>query len=82
MKTIKVTLPAYMASALINGDVSGLDDRDLPYLEMALGIAAREGGYFVGCGDEPSFQHRVWDLPGHLGCDVLEYEILCEGEES
>ena len=36
METKELILPAFLASALINGDLTGLEDRDLPMFEEIL----------------------------------------------
>lgn len=81
MRAETVTLPAFLASALINGDLSGLEDRDLPWVEAAIAYCAP--GRIVSCDGEPFFV-RYCDLPGfNLACDCLEYTVLyAEGEES
>ena len=77
MKTATVTLPTYLASALINGDLSGLDtpEDQLAY-EAACELA--EGGSYVDCSEESWFSWSN-DLPGaagSLGSDVAEFTIL------
>lgn len=68
-----VTLPAFLASALVNGDTSGLSDADLPLVEAAHAYVAP--GRIVSAEGEPYFA-RTCDLPGfHLGCDVMEYTV-------
>lgn len=72
--TIEVELPAFLASALINGDTSGLEDSDMPHYESALKLA--EGGSYVDVGEETYFS-RTCDLPGfRLGADMAVYTIL------
>lgn len=79
MKTDKVILPAFLASALINGDASGLEDEDLPWVDVAIEYCAP--GHIVGCSEESFFTWST-DLPGFdLGCDALEYDILYSEEE-
>ena len=69
-----VTLPAFLASALINGDVSGLDEADLPWVEAAHEYCYP--GSIVSCGEDTYFG-RVCSLPGwRLGCDMLDYVVL------
>lgn len=76
MKVEKVTMPAFLASALINGDVSGLEYHDLPWVEAAYAYCSP--GHIVSCEGEPFFS-RWCDLPGwSLGADMLEYEVLYE----
>jgi hypothetical protein len=78
-RTETVTLPAYLASALINGDVSGLEDDDMKWLKAAEDYVAP--GRIVSCDGESYFSHTC-DLWGHPACDVLEYTVMYDGEES
>lgn len=79
MKAEKVILPAFLASALINGDVSGIEDEDMKWVDVAERYC--EPGYIVSCGDEPFFS-RYCDLPGfHLAADMLEYTVLYPEEK-
>ncbi len=74
MKTETVRLPAFLASALINGDTSGLEERDMRWVDAAHELCAP--GHFVSCDGEAWFAWSC-DLPGfNLGCDVLDYTIL------
>jgi len=74
MRVETVTFPAFLASALINGDVSGLSDEDLPWVQAAHDYVAP--GNIVSCADETHFS-RYCDLPGfRLGADMLEYTVL------
>jgi hypothetical protein len=68
-------LPAFLASALINGDTSGIEDSpdDMATLERAL--AYLEGWHVTDCGEQ-YFAHRGacsihWPWAG----DVAEYKI-------
>lgn len=76
VKQRTVKLPAFLASALINGDLSGLEDRYMPVYEAALKLA--EGGYYVDVG-EASFSCGAYALPasagGNLGGDYADYTI-------
>lgn len=74
MKTLKATLPAFLASALVNGDSSGLSEDDEKWVKAAHDYAAP--GYFVDVSEETWFAWRN-ELPGfNLGCDVAEFTIL------
>lgn len=73
MRVETVVLPAYMASALVNGDYSGIEDGDEKWVQAALDYVAP--GRIVSCDGESYFSHRC-DLWGHLACDVLEYTVL------
>lgn len=73
MRTETVVLPAFLASALINGDTSGLSPEDLPWLEKAKEFCAP--GSVVDVGE--SYCSRYCDLPGYvLGADMAEYTVL------
>lgn len=69
------TLPAFLASALINGDTSGLEDPDMKHYEAALQYA--EPGSYVSVGEETFFSYSC-DLPswGRMGAEMVEYTIL------
>jgi len=74
MRVETVTFPAFLASALINGDTSGLADEDLHWVEVAHEYVAP--GNIVSCAEETHFS-RYCDLPGfRLGADMLEYTVL------
>jgi hypothetical protein len=74
MRVETVTFPAFLASALINGDTSGLEGADLQWLERAEEYVAP--GRVVDCSDESFFCHRC-DLPGfNLGADCVEFSVL------
>lgn len=62
-------LPAYWASALINGDYSGLDSAETKQLNEWL----ESEGYprFVSCSDESYFSHS--NDATDLGGDVLRF---------
>lgn len=71
MKTETYELPAFWASALINGDWTGLEDEDESALKAWL--EAFEPGYCVDVSDEPFFKlrHDAWQYV--LACDCLVY---------
>jgi hypothetical protein len=74
MKTIKLTLPEFWASALINGDFSGLEDDEANELECWQSFASTENiGHCVDVGQEKSFI-QYHDASAYvLACDCLEY---------
>lgn len=76
-----VTLPAFLAPALINGDVSGIEDspEDMALLDKALAYVAP--GHIVSCGEE-SFFTRYTDLGPGLVCDALTYTVLYHESEA
>lgn len=79
MKTTTFILPTYLASALINGDTSGLDGTN----DMAALVAAEDladGGSYIDVSDDTWFS-RQNDLPGRagrLGGAVATYTVLCK----
>lgn len=75
MRTETYVLPSFLASALINGDVSGLTDADLPWVITAENLAA--GGHYVDVSDECEDLRRYCDLPGwRLLTDMQTYTVL------
>lgn len=74
MKTIKLTLPEFWASALINGDFSGLEDDEIIELESWLSWAAGENiGFCLDAGDERSFI-QYHDASAYvLACTCLDF---------
>jgi hypothetical protein len=74
MTSYTIILPAFLASALINGDMSGLNDEDLVWVERVVAYASP--GRIVSC-DEDTWFSRSNDLPGYtLACDVARYTVL------
>lgn len=74
MRIETVTFPAFLASALINGDVSGLEPEDHHWLDAAYEYVG--DGRIVDCSDESYFAWSC-DLPGFtLGADMLDYQVL------
>lgn len=76
MRTLTVKLPAFLASALVNGDLSSLTtDDDLAMLHAALAyvapgrVVSAEGEEHIG---------RFCDLPGCTGEQhaVLDFVVL------
>lgn len=77
IRTEIVTLPAFLAPALINGDMSGLEERDLYWVDKVHEYIAP--GRIVDVGD-PYFAHSC-ELPGwRKGCDVADYTVLYREE--
>jgi hypothetical protein len=73
MHTDTVILPSFLASALINGDISGLEGSDHDWLERALEFVAP--GCVVDVG-ETYFGHYC-DLPRwNMDAELAEYTIL------
>ena len=69
MKTTIYTLPAYWASALINGDFSGLEDSEEK--EINDFIAGENLGSCLDCTTDPEFK-RTNDA-GTLAGDCLDF---------
>lgn len=73
MRIQKVTLPAFLASALVNSNTSGLDDSDMRWVDIAQKYCAP--GHIVDAG-EPFFSWQC-ELPGYtLGANMAEYIVL------
>lgn len=70
MKTETYTLPAHWASALINGDYSGLTDEECADIDAFISNNPHLG-CCLSCSDYPKFR-RFYDWDG-LACDCLEY---------
>ena len=71
-------LPAFWASALINGDTSGLSDSEEQALDAFAEFMLAEYGscWALDCSDEPSFTR--WHAAarfGVLACDVLTFSF-------
>ena len=72
METTTYWLPAHWASALVNGDFTGLDEDDEEALMRV--IAGEQLPDPIACGDEPEFRKYHDAQPyGVLACDCLEY---------
>ena len=67
------TLPAYWASGLINGDISGMEDKEIE--EMNKFLTDNNLPAPSSCSEESSF---TWynDAFSGIGCDCLEYHFL------
>lgn len=70
IETLTYILPSCYASALINGDYSGLEDEDEKELNEWLDRV--KPGYCVGCSEEAYFTHGH-DMNRNQGADVLEF---------
>ena len=73
MKIETYSLPAFWASALINGDFSGLEDGDAAILRIWLAQHPELGGC-LSCTDEPGFR-KHHDAPEVLACDSLDFSF-------
>ena len=73
MEQTTSTAPAYWASYVINGDSSGMEDKEIAACDAWLATLA--GWYCVGCDDESEIR-RYNDATGFILCDVLTYHFL------
>jgi len=77
MDTVEYILPAYWASALINGDLSGLSDEDEKQLEAFTSWMVNTHGscIAVDCSEDEGNFMRYHDGTPHgvLACNVLTY---------
>jgi hypothetical protein len=69
MKTTTYILPAYWASALVNADESGMENKEIE--EMNAWLDSVKPGSCVGCSDNEYFAHS--NAANSLGGDVLEF---------
>ena len=70
METTTLTLPAHWASALVNADFSGMDDREIAELETWQNSNTHNSPLAVSA--EPEFV-AFHDAPGVLPADCLTY---------
>lgn len=81
MRTETITGPAHWASALVNGDYSGLSDEEAAWCR-AWYADLGDGADVVGCAEEPRFSwHYDLHANGHCpvgvtGGDVIDYVVL------
>ena len=78
IKTDTVAGSAYWASYLINGDASGIEDRDIALADAWL-ASLPEGAHVVSCDDEAYFSWSYGTTCGDDSCqggDLLNYQIL------
>ncbi len=77
--TTTVTLPAYWASALINGCYDSLDEAEAARCEATINQLADEGWAVVSCDDESRFtwNYKLYDTGADCdGGDVLTYTLI------
>jgi hypothetical protein len=67
--------PAFLASALINGDTTSFDDegRDQALLDLFLGWVSP--GHVVSCDDENEFEH-LWINGTRFSGATVRYTVL------
>jgi hypothetical protein len=71
-------LPSFWASALINGDTSGLSDVDEKSLDAFTDFMVKNYGscWAINCTDDPHFtSYHDATRFGVLACDVLEFSF-------
>ena len=86
IETDIVTLPTYWASALINGDYSGLDDAEAARCEAAEDRLADDGWSVSGPADdvEPRFtwSYGLYDPAADcMGGDVIDYLVIRQRDD-
>lgn len=77
LETHTYILPEYWASALINDDTSGMEDKEIE--EMNSFLAKNNLPSPVSCSEEAYFSWRN-DSGNNLGGNVLEYYFLLPAE--
>lgn len=79
IETGTITLPVYWASALINGDTSGMDDDEIASMDNYIQDACfNEGWRVVDCVEDTERFTWSFNLYGGdcAGGDVCDYTIL------
>jgi hypothetical protein len=80
-ETDKIELPAFLASALINGDSSGLETfenhRDFVLLDYILTELSKDGWTVIDCGEQyfGTFNGLGSHIVSWSDCDLCEYTI-------
>jgi hypothetical protein len=80
-----VTLPAHWASAIINGDYSGLDPAEAIRCAAVMSTYEREGWGFVGCSENSHYtaSYNLYDPgAGVHGGSICDYSILRESKKA
>ena len=75
---LEISAPSYFASALINGDRSGLSDQDEREMDAWLANLEKRNpglGSCVDCSSEPYFGRWSFPEQGYLGCDLVDYKF-------
>lgn len=76
METIDYTLPVHWASALINGDDSGLDDDEQDALDEFVNDMVQQHGkcYCIGVKEDTNFvKYHDAEIYGILACDCATF---------
>jgi hypothetical protein len=80
IETDTVTLPSYWASAIINGDYSGMTDDEEARCQHELDKLADEGWDVVDCTEESTrftWSYRLYDtLADCSGGEVMDYTVI------
>lgn len=83
-----ITLPAWLAPVMVNGDETGCDNpEDAAMIDHLMAYLDREGlGHCVAVSDSPEFYNRApvdaWFATGcRLGGDFLEFTFEERGKE-
>ena len=83
METVELNLPTFWASALINGDTSGMSDEDEAALNMLTGHMLDHYGkcWCISCSEDEGDFRTYHDARqyGVLACDVLTYTFDVSG---
>ena len=72
METVNLILPAHWASALVNADYTGMDDREIVELETWQNSNTNTHNSPLAVSAEPEFV-AFHDAPGVLPAECLEY---------
>lgn len=71
---VRINAPSHWASALINGDESGMEEGEIAELAAWLKAEDLTEAEAVDCGDESSFGRFYFHVQNReLGCDLVEY---------
>jgi hypothetical protein len=79
-ETDTVTLPSYWASAIINGDYSGMDDDETKRCDYELEQLAADGWNVVDCDTDSTrftWSYRLYDTQADFcGGEVMDYTVI------
>jgi hypothetical protein len=74
MKQETYTLPEYWASALINGDYSGMEDSEIGEIEDFISNKIQPNHYFMCIeADFDTKQFKPYNDANNMGGDVIDY---------
>lgn len=85
IETVTVIAPAFLASALVNGDVSGINDShsDMGMYHDVLNYLSANGLMVVSCGDSFfswSFDQHFGDCSGGDLCEYVCYKEITQND--